>query len=988
MNLKWIRCVHNRRLFWISIVAVFMFFQIYNAAWMGSIKLSLKCISLNTASADEDIKTIESSVNWPHETSDLLPDPDVTFGKLSNGVRYVLMENNEPENRVSMHLNVQAGSLNEFDNEQGLAHFLEHILFCGSTNFQPGDLVKYFQRIGMKFGPDANAYTSFLETVYDILLPDGSEKSIEEGLVVLNDFAQGALLLESEINRERGVILSEKNVRDSVSYRTYLATLEFEFPESKISKRPPIGKEEVIKNADQKLFKDFYYSSYRPENLILVLVGNFKTQTAVSLIEKTFSKLTPKGGRRPSIDMGRVDHKGIKPFYHYEKEAGSTSSGIEVISMITQKNDSLDFQKQKLFKDIADQIVQYRLDAMVSKPETPFTAAHISSDFFLKQIQYADITAESSPEKWDQSMVIIEQTLRKALEYGFLESELDRAKKEAIANLDNQIKKAPTRSSKMLAQMLISSINNNQVFQSPVQGKNIFENIIHSLTLKDVHDAFKNTWAPDHRLLIVTGNATLSSNKTDAEKTILSVFNKSRKVKVQKPVEKKVPVFPYLNEPVGKGVVTSKTDFSKLGIQQYKFKNGVFLNLKKTDFKADQVLVKLSFGPGKADEPPDLEGISLLGEEVINGSGLGGLDSDELVQALAGKEINVFFTVEEDAFSFQGNAVSKEVTLLLQLLYAHIVDPGYREDAYILSMEQFSQKYQMLSHSIDGAMTLQGTRFLAGGDQRFGFPSYEVLKRLELKHVKSWIDPYIKKDRIEISVVGDFDVEEVISVVSKYFGTLPQRDIVRSSQITSLPSFPTENLSDMYVETKIPKALVVVAYPTEDMWNVHRTRRLNVLADIFSDRLRERIRETLGASYSPFAYNRPSRAYPGYGVFSSFIHVSPEEAIIVEAEVKKISSDMQQHGVTGEELQRAIKPSITSIKDIVRSNSYWLNTVLSGSSKYPEQIDWSRTLMTDYASITADELSEIAKQYLDNNKAAVVMIRPKANKPLENESGN
>lgn len=981
-------CLYNRLILWFLVVVLFILLPgIYNKGSKSGINI-MQYVLLNRAYAASEIEENDHFVKWPHEKSDLLPDPAVTFGKLPNGVRYVLMENNEPANRVSMHLNVQAGSLNEYDNEQGIAHFLEHILFCGSTNFQPGELVKYFQSIGMKFGPDANAHTGFLETVYDLLLPDGSSKSIEKGLMVLSDFAQGALLLESEINRERGVILAEKNARDSVSYRTYLATLNFEFPEAKISKRLPIGKEEVIRNANRKLLEDFYYSCYRPENLVLVMVGDFKTKAAISLIEKKFSDFTPKADRRPPFDIGKVNHNGIKIFYHYEKEAGNTSSSIEVINIIPQKNDSLDYQKENLIKNIADSIVQNRLDEILSKPGAPFTSAYIRSGIFLKQIQYADITANSSPGKWNQSLAIIEQTLRKALKYGFLKSELDRVKKEMLSSLENQVKKASTRSSKMLARMLISSVNNNRVFQSPEQEKRIFEDIVHSVTLKDVHKALKKTWSADHRLILVTGNAKISSANTSPEDSIRLAFNKSRKVKVEEPVEKKIPVFPYLPEPEGMGEVSASTFFSKLGIRQFKFKNGVVLNLKKTDFKADQVMVKMSFGPGRSAESPDLEGISLFGEDVINESGLGKLDSNELERALAGKEVSMSFSVEEDAFSFQGKAVSNEVSLLLKLLYAHLIDPGYREDAYILSLERFRQHYQSMLHSIDAAMALKGQRFFASGDRRFGFPSYDVVKKLKLDHIKGWFDPYIKKDVIEISVVGDFDVDKVTSLVSKYFGTLPARDTVSSSTKTLTPAFPAGRSLDIHVETKIPKSLIVVAYPTEDIWDIKRARRLNVMADIFSDRLRVRIREKMGAAYSPFAYNQPSRAYPGYGVFYSFIHVNPEERKTVEAEVKKIASDMCRHGVTCEEFKRAVKPTLTSINDQMRENSYWLNTVLSGSGRHPEQIDWSRTLMKDYASITADEISDIAKQYLDNSKSAVVIIMPEKNKAHVNESGN
>ena len=230
---------------------------------------------------------------WPHEESDLLPDPGLVYGRFPNGFRYVLLKNAEPKDRVDIHLDVLAGSLNETDQEQGLAHFLEHLLFCGSTHFQPGELVKYFQSIGMKFGADANAHTGFNETVYDILLPDGKKESLEKGLVVIKDYAEGAFLLEDEIKREMGVILAEKRTRDSTSYRTYVETLKFELPESMISRRLPIGKEEIIKNAHRGLLKGFYDAWYRPEKLILVMVGDFNPEVAAELVKEKFSMLKP-----------------------------------------------------------------------------------------------------------------------------------------------------------------------------------------------------------------------------------------------------------------------------------------------------------------------------------------------------------------------------------------------------------------------------------------------------------------------------------------------------------------------------------------------------------------------------------------------------------------------------------------------------------------------------------------------------------------------
>ena len=939
----------------------------------------LSCSFVNQSiDSDENtaLENIDSLTQWPHENNDLLPDPALVFGKLPNGFRYVLMENQKPKDRVSMHLNVQAGSMYETDKQQGLAHFLEHMLFNGSTNFKPGELVKYFQSIGMEFGPDANAHTGFNNTVYDLLLPEGNRESLEKGLVVMKDYAEGALLLQSETVRERRIVLAEKRTRDSASYRTFVSTLNFELPEARVSKRLPIGKEEVLKNANSKQLKELYNKWYRPEKLILVMVGDFDSKLAASLIDEKFSSLSPRAPPDIDPDFGEINHEGVKPFYHYEKEAGNTTVGIEVVKKVIRQPDSFAFQSDLKKENVANRIVQNRLDVMVSKADTPFTSASISSGIFSHQMKYASIDAESSPENWKKSLSLIEQTLRKAIKYGFTKSELERVQKDLLSELDSAVKKASTRNSQHLARRTIWSLNAGRVLMSPEQKKVLFTPLINSLTLKNVHDAFKSIWEPEHRLVLVTGNKDLANMDADPEHQILSAYKKSTMAEVSRPIESKPVAFPYLTEPGKEGRIINKTKIPNVGIVQVDFENGVRLNLKKTDFMANEVAVNFSFGLGRSSEPLDRPGLAALSTNVINESGLGTLEKDEIERAMAGKNTTVVFSVNESRFLLKGKTVSQEVPLLFQLFYAHLIDPGYREDAYALSMERLRQRHLKLSNSIDGAMTLSGNRFLAGGDNRFGLPAYEELEKLTLDHVRSWIDTSLRSDNIEVSVVGDFDVDSVVKIASKYFGSLSLEPSTHVQQSSRLPQFPVNGSLEISVPTKIPKGLVVIAYPTQDIWDISRTRRLAVLADIVSERLREKIREKMGSAYSTFAFNRPSRAYPGYGVFQIMVQVDPREADLVVREVKKMILDLVRDGATQDELSRAIAPTLTSIKDMQRRNGYWMNTVLTGSKKYPQQLDWSLTLMKDYASITTEDVSFFAKKYLDNNKATMIVVKP------------
>ena len=257
-----------------------------------------------SASARQNIKISL----WPHEESDLKSDPMVVYGRFENGFRYALMENHEPKNRVNIRLVVQAGSMHEEDREEGLAHYLEHMLFNGSTHFKPGELVKYFQDLGMQFGHDANARTGFYETVYDIVLPDGKRESLDKGFLIAQDYAKGALLLDSEVEREKKVVLAKKRSRDSSSYRTYISEMKFKFPGAAISKRIPIGETAALEKMTSKKLKDFYDAWYRPENIILVVVGDFDQKTAVSLVRERFQKLSARAPPRPAPSFGDIKH--------------------------------------------------------------------------------------------------------------------------------------------------------------------------------------------------------------------------------------------------------------------------------------------------------------------------------------------------------------------------------------------------------------------------------------------------------------------------------------------------------------------------------------------------------------------------------------------------------------------------------------------------------------------------------------------------------
>lgn len=928
------------------------------------------------ASTTEAGRVPRSPALWPQEESDLSPDPAFLFKRLPNGFRYALSKNAHPTGRVAMHLVVRAGSLNENDDQLGLAHFLEHLVFDGSTHFKPDEMVTYFQKHGMGFGPDANAQTGFDETVYQLVLPSGDQADLDGGLLVLGDIAMGALLLPSEIDRERGVVLAEMRRRDSADYRTYVKTLAFLYPGTRAVQRLPIGTEESLKQADQARIKAFYDTWYRPDNMILVVVGDMDPAAAEASIVKAFGAFKPRTPAAPRPDPGRFERQGLSVFFHHEPEAGKTRVSIDLARTIDPEPDTRSFRRREALEDMAVDALSHRLDALLQKPDTPLSSAAARHYRFLHRFDTLQVTGACDGEKWSAVLPLLENTLRQALIYGFDKAELTRVKQEYLASLDSAVKQAATRDSEALADQLIVFLNLRRVFQSPSQEQEVLGPMVRDATLAEVNEALRRLWAPAQRQLLVTGNADIGGSGQSAEKTIRAAYEQSVKIAVAEPVQLKAATFPYLPEPKAEGRILSRRTVEDLGIVIVDFENGVRLNLKATKFKADEVLAQLSFGRGRRDEPENTAGLALLAERVLTQSGLGGLNREELDRALSGKNTTVQYAVREDRCLLDGDSVSGEIPLLFQLFYAYVLDPGFREEALNLSLSRYEQSYAQLSQSIDGLMQVAGMQFLAGGDSRFGLPSPMSLKRLSLKDLRAWVEGPLKKGPLELSVVGDINVDEVIGLAARYFGSLPARGPAEAAGTRPQPQAPRGRSLRLEAPTRIPKALVVLAYPTEGFWDIRRTRRLSMLAEVISDRMRVVLREKLGLAYSPLAYNRPSRAFPDYGLLVAMVHTAPADTDRVAEAVRQIVADLAKGGVTEDENTRALKPMLTAIREQVEQNEYWLESVLTGVQEHPEQLDWSRTMLKDYTSITPGELSALAKKYLDNAQSATIILQP------------
>jgi zinc protease len=923
------------------------------------------------------IVSLRGAIPFPQAGSDLKPDPAAKFGVLPNGLRYVIRPNKEPRERASLRLLVEAGALQETEQQRGLAHFLEHMAFNGSEHYAADSLIKFFQRMGMNFGGDTNANTGFERTVYLLELPDTKPTTLTEGLRVFSDYA-GALLLDpKEIDKERGIILSEKRTGDSVEFRTALAQYGFMFSGTLLPKRFPIGEAEVIKTAQRDQFLDFYNTWYRPEIMSVVVVGDIDPIAVEKQLVDTFTPLKPRAPARPAPDLGRISTaEGTRAFYHFESEAPNTTVTIGTVTPYTREPDTAAVRLKYLPRSLAHAMINRRLSILAKKENAPFFRGGAGAGESLNFYRETSISLDCREDQWAAALGVADQELRRALEHGFQPPEL----KEVVANyrngLEQAVKTASTRRSDGLAEEITDGLLEREVFTTPEDDLALIGPALDRITVDDCLASLRTTWSPKHRLVMVTGNAKIQASVATPEQAIASTYEKSRATPVAPPETIADQAWAYTQFGAA-GKIAQRQRVEDLDITLITFANGVRLNLKKTDFEANSIHINVRLGTGQLTEPRERPGLAAYTSLTYNAGGLGKHSSDDLRRILAGKTVGASFGTGDDAFVIGGGTNREDLLLEMQLIAARITDPGFRPEAARQGRKAIDEAYLSFEHTAGGPFTLEVARLLAGGDHRFGLPpKTEILKR-NLDEVKAWVTPQLQHGAIEIAIVGDIDVDATIAAVAQTLGALPPREPRPALAELRQVKFPSQPFTKEYtIASEIPKGTVVVYWPTTDANDISRDRRLGVLGDVLTDRMRVKVREELGDAYGYSAGNNSSEVYPGYGYFSANVVVDPPKAKPMTDILVNLFDDVARNGVTEEELDRAKKPMLTAIRESIRTNGYWLGRVLSRAQEKPEVLDWCRSREKDITAVSKADLDALAKMYLTAARACRVTVVP------------
>lgn len=911
--------------------------------------------------------------DWEHESSDVPVNPRIRFGEFSNGFRYAWMSNGEPQKRCYLRLHVNVGSYGEEDSERGMAHFLEHMAFNGSKHFPAGTLIEWFQKHGMAFGADTNAHTSFSETVYKLDLPTSDEKTIEEGLTYFRDVADGLLLEEKEVEAEKGVIDGEERERDSAGFRVMKESLNKAFSGTRVPKRLPIGTKEARDKFSAKSVRAFYEKWYRPENMTLVISGDLGAFNPEGSIKKFFADFkAPASVPAPEPAVG-TPKDVVQHFLIYEKEIPTVSISIEKLIPWKEEAVTKAWMTRDLGLSFARSMLNLRFSELAKKEGAPFLGARVGEGGGLKVYEGEELSITCQPDKWKDALALCEQELRRALEHGFEASELNEVRANYLRSLDESVDREKTRASLSFAEEILDAAEERSVPTTAELDRSVLRPAAEALTVEKCHKDFVKAWGEGELFVTATGNLDLGG---EGGKILLETYEASRKVKVEARKTEAVAAFAYASDPAKAGKVKTRKHVEDLDFHQVEFENGVRLNVKKTDFKEKQIMISARLGEGRLTLEPAEAPMGMVASQVFANSGLGKHSEDDLRKLVAGKQVGASFTVSEDAFIASGGTTKEDLLLQCELMTAYMKDPGWREEGIRQYRKGLPQLFEMLLHQHQGPLAQKFLPAVYSNDPRFGLPAREKLESVSQEQMKTWLTEHLAAAPLDVTIVGDLDVESTVTACAQTFGALPKRRPLREyAERRKVPAPKSGIKMEEAIDTTIPKSLVMISFPTTDGIEAARRRNISFLNTIVNDRLRLEVREKLGASYSPGSGARMSSVHAGDGMIMIQAMSDPDKVTTLVDACVNVADALATKGTTQEEVDRLREPLLAQLRDTLRTNGHWIRT-LDNCQLRPVVLDEARQLMPHYQGLKAETMNDLAKQYLKKDRASILIVNP------------
>ena len=907
-------------------------------------------------------------------------DPDVRIGKLDNGLTYYIRHNNWPENRAEFYIAQKVGSIQEDDDQRGLAHFLEHMAFNGSKHFKGNELLRWCESIGVKFGTDLNAYTSIDQTVYNISnVPTTRESIVDSCLLILFDWADGLLLEQEEIEKERGVIHEEWRLRTSAQSRMLERDLPKLYPGSKYGYRMPIGLMEIIDNFERPFLQAYYEKWYRPDNQGIIVVGDVDVDKVEKKIKDMFSGIVLPENRALVTKYPVPDN--AEPIIVIDKDKEQQYNIVQVMMKHEVFPDSLKGTMAYLItdyiKNAATSMLNDRLKEYAQKPESPFLQAFASDGTYLLSSNVDAFNLSYLPKdgQIEAALQAILTEARRAAEFGFTPTEYARFKADYTSNLDKQYSNKDKRFNRQFVNQYVQHFLAQEPIPSIDYTYETMKQIVPVIPIEAINQVAKELISQnDSNLVIVNFNTEKEGAAYPTEDGIKKAIAASRAAQIEAYVDN-VKDEPLMTTLPKKGTIKKETKSDKLGgFTELTLSNGVKVILKKTDLKKDQVLLRAEgFGGSALYGEKDFANIKLF-DDAVEASGLGNFSHTELEKALAGKIANAGLYLSTNRQIISGSSTPKDVETMLQLVYLTFTNIKKDQKSFDNAMQTVEATLKNRSMEPETVFNDSLTATLGCNNPRNAALKVEDLKNADYDRILQMAKELTANAAAyEFTIIGNFDEATIRPLIEQYLGSLPaQKKVVKSKDVAT--DFKGKIINNFKHKAETPKAIAAMYWYSKAIpYTLENSVKATMVGQILRMEYLKKIREDASAAYTVSASASISRDDFGTETFIfANCPMKPEKADVATQIMRDEVNNMAKT-CDADKLQKVKEYILKSLGDQKKQNSYWLGRINTWR-KYGLDFD------TDYEKVvnaqTVESISAFVAELLKAGNAAEVIMTP------------
>lgn len=907
-------------------------------------------------------------------TEEKLPiDSLATVGQLDNGLRYVIRKNQKPENRIELRLVVDAGSVLEDEDQQGLAHFVEHMAFNGTKNFAKQELIDYLELIGMRFGPDLNAYTSFDETVYMLTVPTDSAEVVETAFQILEDWAHQISFDPEEIDKERGVVVEEWRLGRGAQRRMFDEQLPILLKDSRYATRLPIGQKAVLDTFQHEALRRFYRTWYRPDLMGLVAVGDLDPAALESLVQDYFARIPPAASPRDRTVFPVPDHEETLFAIATDPEATYNSVSI-YYKMDVRPQGTVSAYRRSLIEALYHQMFNQRLHELTKRPEPPFLGAYSGQGHWLRSKEFFILGAGVQNNGFDAGLEALLLEAVRVREFGFTASELEREKKEMLRGMEQSYRERDKQQSSRFAAEYVRHLLTDEAIPGIAKEYELYQDLLPGIALAEVN-ALASEWTSEKNRVIAVEAPEQEGIAVPNEHDLRAIFAAVAQQEIA-PYADEVSDEPLVAQVPAPAAIVARSQIPEIGVTWWTLANGIRVCLKPTDFKNDEILFR-AYSPGGHSLVPDADYVAAsTAASVVSEGGVGPFDKIELEKKLAGKVVRVAPWISSLREGLSGSASPEDVQTLFELIYAFFTAPRPDSTAFQAYRTRMKGSIQNRSARPETAFSDTIAVTMAQYHHRARPWSLELLDEMDLAaSMAVYQDRFADAGDFSFFFVGNFTLEAMESLVCTYLGGLPatgREEAWRDVGIEA-PAGVIDKAVYRGIEPKSQSRLIFTGPFEYDGWK--NNLELRAMTSVLQIKLREVLREDLGGTYGVWISSSGAR-YPDEEYRISITFGSDPERVeeLTQVIFEQIDS-LKTVGTTDLYIDKVKEMRQRQREIDLKENSFWVGSLASLDFngvdprrliQYPELVD----------SLTAEAVQQAAQNYFNMDRYVRVVLYP------------